>query len=103
MNFSVVVEYFPHLLQGTWMSLQLVVLSVVLGGIMALPIALARLSPVLWIRSVPFAYIFFFVARRCCCRFSWFTMVYHSLMLCVRVFFGLFCVSHIGVRLSRLP
>lgn len=60
MDFSVVVEYFPRLLQGTWVSLQLVVISIVLGGIFALPIALARISPVGWVRAVPFAYIFFF-------------------------------------------
>jgi polar amino acid transport system permease protein len=60
MDFSVVVEYFPRLLSGAWVSLQLVVLSVVLGGIFALPIALARISPIAWVRAIPFAYIFFF-------------------------------------------
>ncbi|MDE8601937.1 ABC transporter permease [Marinomonas sp. RSW2] len=60
MDFSVVVEYFPRLLEGTWVSLQLVLLSIVLGGVFALPIALARISPVAWIKAIPFAYIFFF-------------------------------------------
>jgi putative lysine/arginine/ornithine/histidine/octopine transport system permease protein len=60
MDFSVVVEYFPRLLEGAWVSIQLVMISIVLGGIFALPIALARISPVAWIRAVPFAYIFFF-------------------------------------------
>ena len=60
MDFSVVVEYFPRLLEGAWVSLQLVIISIILGGIFALPIALARISPVGWIRAVPFAYIFFF-------------------------------------------
>ncbi|ETX10618.1 ABC transporter permease [Marinomonas ushuaiensis DSM 15871] len=60
MDFSVVVEYFPRLLSGAWVSLQLVFLSVVLGGAFALPIALARISPVAWIRAIPFTYIFFF-------------------------------------------
>lgn len=60
MDFSVVIEYFPRLLDGAWVSLQLVVLSIVLGGIFALPIALARISSVLWIKAIPFAYIFFF-------------------------------------------
>lgn len=60
MDFSVVVEYFPRLLEGAWVSLQLVLLSIVLGGAFALPIALARISPVAWIRAIPFAYIFFF-------------------------------------------
>ena len=60
MDFSVVIEYFPRLLSGTWITLQLVLLSVVLGGIVALPIALARVSKNRWINSLPFAYIFFF-------------------------------------------
>lgn len=60
MDFSVVVEYFPRLLQGAWVSLQLVMISIILGGVFALPIALARISPVGWIRAIPFAYIFFF-------------------------------------------
>lgn len=60
MDFSVVVEYFPRLLEGAWVSLQLVLISIVLGGVFALPIALARISPVAWIRAIPFAYIFFF-------------------------------------------
>lgn len=60
MDFSVVVEYFPRLLEGAWVSLQLVALSVVLGAIFALPIALARISPNGWIRAFPYAYIFFF-------------------------------------------
>ena len=60
MDFSVVVEYFPRLLEGAWVSLQLVFISIVLGGIFALPIALARISPIGWVRAVPFAYIFFF-------------------------------------------
>ena len=60
MDFSVVVEYFPRLLEGAWVSIQLVLLSIVLGGVFALPIALARISPVAWIRAIPFAYIFFF-------------------------------------------
>lgn len=60
MDFSVVVQYFPRLLDGAWVSLQLIVLSVVLGGIVALPIALARISPNRWISSLPYAYIFFF-------------------------------------------
>ncbi|MBD5772373.1 ABC transporter permease [Marinomonas colpomeniae] len=60
MDFSVVVEYFPRLLEGAWVSFQLVILSVVLGGVFALPIALARISPIAWVRAIPFAYIFFF-------------------------------------------
>ncbi|MBJ7556136.1 ABC transporter permease [Marinomonas spartinae] len=60
MDFSVVVEYFPRLLEGAWVSVQLVALSVVLGALVALPIALARISQNWWIKGFPYAYIFFF-------------------------------------------
>lgn len=60
MEFSVIVEYLPRLLEGAWVSLQLVALSVVLGAAFALPIALARISASPWVRVFPFLYIFFF-------------------------------------------
>lgn len=60
MDFSVVVEYFPKLLEGAWVSLQLIFLSVLLGGIVALPIALARISKNPFVSGLPFLYIFFF-------------------------------------------
>lgn len=60
LDFSVVIEYFPRLLMGTWTTIELVVLSIVLGAIVALPVALARISKNPWVYSLPFAYIFFF-------------------------------------------
>ncbi|CUB04796.1 ABC transporter permease [Marinomonas fungiae] len=60
LDFSVVIEYFPRLLTGTWMTIKLVLLSIVLGAIVALPIALARISKNWFISGVPFAFIFFF-------------------------------------------
>ncbi|RDL44587.1 ABC transporter permease [Marinomonas piezotolerans] len=60
LDFSVVIEYFPRLLTGMWTTIELVILSIVLGAIVALPLALARISKNRWISSLPFAYIFFF-------------------------------------------
>ena len=60
LDFSVVIEYLPRLLSGTWMTIQLVLLSIVLGAIVALPLALARISKNPMISGLPFAYIFFF-------------------------------------------
>ncbi|SBS32350.1 Octopine transport system permease protein OccM [Marinomonas aquimarina] len=60
LDFSVVIEYLPRLLTGTWMTIKLVLLSIVLGAIVALPIALARISKNWLVSGVPFAFIFFF-------------------------------------------
>lgn len=60
MELSVVISYFPRLLDGAWVTMQLVVLSIVLGAIFALPIALARISSSPLVRVFPFLYIFFF-------------------------------------------
>ncbi len=60
LDFSVVIEYFPRLLSGTWMTMKLVILSIVLGAIVALPIASARISKNPLISGGPFAFIFFF-------------------------------------------
>jgi len=60
MDFSVVIDYFPRLMEGAWMTVQLVVVSGILGAALALPIGLARHSDKLWIKSLPYGYIFFF-------------------------------------------
>lgn len=60
LDFSVVIEYFPRLLSGTWLTMQLVLISIVLGAVVALPIALARISKNPMISGLPFAFIFFF-------------------------------------------
>ncbi|MTI13096.1 ABC transporter permease [Sansalvadorimonas verongulae] len=60
MDWSVIAEYYPRLLDGAWTTLQLVVLSGVIGVILAVPMALARLSPNRWINIFPYTYIFFF-------------------------------------------
>ncbi|OMH30419.1 ABC transporter permease [Motiliproteus sp. MSK22-1] len=60
MDFEVIVEYFPRLLEGAWTTIQLVLVSGIVGSLMAVPIGLARHSGVFWIRALPYCYIFFF-------------------------------------------
>ena len=62
MNWSweVIWEYFPRLIDGVWLTLELVFLSGIIGIIVAVPLALMRTSKNLWISGVPWAYIYFF-------------------------------------------
>jgi polar amino acid transport system permease protein len=60
MNFGVIIEYFPRLLEGAWVTVQLVVLSGVLGLAIAVPLAMLRVSDRLAVRALPWAYIYFF-------------------------------------------
>src|SRR5882672_8515896 len=51
----------PKLLQGAWMSILLLIVSGVIGNILAVPVALARVSrnPLLWVPS----YLFILLMR----------------------------------------
>ncbi len=60
MDWSVIAQYYPRLIDGAWVTLQLVVLSGVIGVILAVPMALARLSTHRVVSLFPKAYIFFF-------------------------------------------
>ena len=60
MNWDVIVQYLPRLLDGAVLTLQLVAISVLLGLILALPMGVARASQNLYVRALPYAYIFFF-------------------------------------------
>ncbi|CAM3771227.1 ABC transporter permease [Parendozoicomonas haliclonae] len=60
MDWSVIAEYYPRLLEGSWMTLKLVILSSILGLILAIPMALARVSESLAWNGLPRLYIFFF-------------------------------------------
>lgn len=60
MNWDVIVQYLPRLLDGAVLTLQLVAVSVLLGLILALPMGVARASQNLSVRALPYAYIFFF-------------------------------------------
>ncbi len=60
MDFNVIIEHFPRLLEGAWTTIQLVVISGVIGSLLAVPIGLARHSDRWLIKGLPYAYIFFF-------------------------------------------
>jgi len=62
MNWSwdVIWEYMPRLIDGMWVTLELVIISAILGILLALPLALMRTSRKLWVKSLPWAYIYFF-------------------------------------------
>ena len=60
MDWSVIAEYYPRMIEGAWTTLQLVVLSGVIGVVLSVPMALARLSDSLAINAFPRLYIFFF-------------------------------------------
>jgi polar amino acid transport system permease protein len=62
MNWSwdVIFDNLPKLLNGAWLTLELVLISGLMGILLALPIALMRVSHRPWLKAIPFAYIFFF-------------------------------------------
>ena len=60
MDFEVIIEYFPRLLQGAVTTIELVIISGIIGSLLALPIGLARHSHRWWLKALPYAYIFFF-------------------------------------------
>jgi len=59
-EWEVIWQYMPKLLEGAWLTLELIALSGLLGMVLALPIALMRASKNAWLRALPFGYIFFF-------------------------------------------
>jgi len=60
MNTALFLKYAPRLLDGLVVTIELVAISVALGMLLALPIALARLSLNRILRGVSFAYVYFF-------------------------------------------
>lgn len=59
-EWDVIIEHFPRLLQGAWLTLELVLLSGFAGLMLAIPLALMRVSHRPWLKVIPFGYIFFF-------------------------------------------
>jgi polar amino acid transport system permease protein len=60
MNLDILVRYGPRMLEGLLVTVELVAISVVLGALLALPIALARESKRGWLRAIAFGYVYFF-------------------------------------------
>ena len=60
MNAALIWSNLPQLLAGAWVTLQLVALSGLLGIVIAVPTAIARVAGPAWLRWLPYSYIFFF-------------------------------------------
>jgi len=60
MNFQAILDSLPKLLSGTVLTLELVGVSLLIGLLLALPMALMRVSRRPLVRMLPYGYIFFF-------------------------------------------
>jgi len=60
MNWSVIFESLPQLLEGSLLTLELVFVSLLIGGVLSIPLAIMRTSNNPLIRGFPLAYTFFF-------------------------------------------
>ncbi len=60
MNLEILNEYGWRMIEGLWVTIQLVVISTSLGAILAIPIALARMSQSRIVRGISFAYVYLF-------------------------------------------
>ena len=60
MKWDVIVKWLPKLLEGAYLTLELVAISVVVGLLVAIPLGMARASRHWYVRALPFSYIFFF-------------------------------------------
>ena len=60
MDYEVIFSNIPLYFEGLWVTIQLVIVALVLGFILALPIALLATSRSAWFRLFPKAYIYFF-------------------------------------------
>ena len=60
LEWGVMLESLPRLLQGTLLTLELVALALVAGGLLSVPLALMRVSANPLLRTLPLAYTFFF-------------------------------------------
>ena len=57
---DILAEYWPKYLSGAWLTIQLVTISAILGLLLAVPVALARLSENRLLRGAATAYSLFF-------------------------------------------
>ena len=60
LEWGVMLESLPRLLQGTLLTLELVALALLAGGLLSVPLALLRVSANPVLRALPLAYTFFF-------------------------------------------
>ncbi|WP_420589934.1 ABC transporter permease [Bacterioplanoides sp.] len=59
-EWDVIWQYLPKLMEGAWLTLELVFVSGLIGIVLAVPLALMRASENTWLRALPVGYIFFF-------------------------------------------
>lgn len=59
-NWNVIIDNLPKLMDGALLTIELIVLSGLLGLLLAVPLALLRLSRYWWVKALPFMYIYFF-------------------------------------------
>ncbi|MBN0985963.1 ABC transporter permease [Amphritea pacifica] len=59
-EWDVIWKYFPRLLEGAWLTMELVLISGLIGIALAIPLSLMRASTRPWVKALPFAYIYFF-------------------------------------------
>lgn len=60
MNLDLLARYGPRMLEGLLVTVELVAISVIVGAVLAVPIALARSSRSRILRAVSFGYVYFF-------------------------------------------
>ena len=60
MDLSVILDNLPRFASGAWITVQLTALAVLLGLVLAVPVALARLSPNPLLSWPAYAYMFYF-------------------------------------------
>jgi polar amino acid transport system permease protein len=60
MDLALMLRSLPALLEGAWVTIQLVALALLAGFAVALPVALMRVSRRRWLRAPAFAYVFCF-------------------------------------------
>lgn len=59
-EWGVIFQYFPRLLDGAWLTLELVLISGLTGIALAIPLALMRASTNRMVQFLPFCFIYFF-------------------------------------------
>lgn len=60
MKWDVIIKWLPKLLEGAYLTLELVAIAVLVGLLIAIPLGMARASRHWYVRALPFSYIFFF-------------------------------------------
>lgn len=53
-------RYFPYYMRGLWVTIQIVVISIVLGALLSIPVAWARMSSNKFLSALAYGYVYFF-------------------------------------------